>query len=504
MTEPDSAAEPTARPSVLLGVLAGAVVIRLWVLPLGSSLWLDECGTAWVTAGRFGEILERARLFPQSLPYAAIVWGMRALFGSSEIVLRLPSLLAMLAAAWCLFRLGRALVDRETGLLAAGIFLLFPEIEFAAGDARPYALGVLAAIGALWALVRWLDRGRAGDAVVYVLLAGATVYFHYLFATMLVAHAVYALRRRRHGSPVSGRQLVAAAVGLGLVLAPAAALALEMGRRRAAHGFAGSPRLGALAQVLVPGRVLGPLFAALIVSWLLRVATGFRKPRPAREPTGDTLVLLVLAALLPAPLLFAISRAAGTHMFVQRYLMAAIPAQAILLAWLLGTVLPARGRRVVLGCSLAFVLLQRGGVHDIEIAHGRENWRDAVSALNAVNGAGPVFLGGSFVEARSLEIVKDPAHAAYLRAPLDVYPARGPVFVLPLGAGAAGEAYVAGILAESPPESVALIERSSSFPSWQPWFEERFRAQGYAMKEVWASGPLTARVFRRARARETP
>jgi hypothetical protein len=201
--------------------------------------------------------------------------------------------------------------------------------------------------------------------------------------------------------------------------------------------------------------------------------------------------------------LFAISRAAGTHFFIHRYLMAAIPAQAILLGWLLGAVRPARGRWAVLGCALAFVLLQRGGVRHMEIAHGREDWRDAVAALNAANGAGPVFLGGSFVEARNLEFVKDPAHAAYLRAPLDVYPARGPVFVLPLGAGAAGEAYVAGILSAPLPDSLALIERSSGFPSWQPWFAERLRAEGYATKVVWSSGPLTAKVFQRTGARET-
>ena len=101
---------------VLLGGLAAAAVVRLWILPLASSLSLDELGTAWASGGGFGEILARARLFPQSVPYVAIVWLARAVGGSSELALRLPSLAAAGLAVYWLYRLGRDLFDRETGL----------------------------------------------------------------------------------------------------------------------------------------------------------------------------------------------------------------------------------------------------------------------------------------------------------------------------------------------------------------------------------------------------
>jgi mannosyltransferase len=428
----------------------------------------------------------------------AVVWVMRSMFGSSEVVLRLPSLAAMLAAAYCLYRLGRDLFDGETGLSAAGIFLLFPQIEFAAADARPYAYAVLAAIGALSMLVRWLDRGRAGDAFAYVILAAATVYLHYLFATALVAHAAYALRRRRGGSPVSLRQLLVGAAGLGLLLLPAARLVLEIGRRRSSHAFVEAAEWKGFGQVLIPGRVLGVLVPSLLLCLLLRVVTGLRVA-PLRRGRADALFLLGLAALVPAVLLFPISRLSGTNLLVVRYLMGAVPAQALLLGWLLGVAQPARGRRAVLGCSLALVIALRGGVRSPE-AHGREDWRSAVSALNAVNADGPVFLGGSFIEARDIGLVRDPAHAAYLRAPLDVYPTRGAVVVLPLRSGPAAESYVGDILAAAPPgERFALIERNSSFPSWEPWLEQRFREAGYATKDVWKSPALKVRVFRRTR-----
>ena len=81
--EAGGAARP-ARADLGLGVLAAAVIVRLWIMPLRSSLWLDEFGTTWVTGGRFAEIPARARLFPQSIPYASLVWVARSLTGSSE------------------------------------------------------------------------------------------------------------------------------------------------------------------------------------------------------------------------------------------------------------------------------------------------------------------------------------------------------------------------------------------------------------------------------------
>jgi len=109
-----------------------------------------------------------------------------------------------------------------------------------------------------------------------------------------------------------------------------------------------------------------------------------------------------------------------------------------------------------------------------------------------------VLLGGSFTESRDLDLVRDPAHAAYLRAPLDFYPTRGPVQVLPLRTGAAAEAFAGRRLLDSPPgDRFALIERNSRWPSWAPWLAGRFRAGGYAMKDVWASDTLRVRVFER-------
>jgi hypothetical protein len=243
------------RAAFVLGGLALAALVRLWIVPLRSSLSLDEFGTWWASDGGLGEILTRARLFPQSVPYVAIVWLERALGGSGEISLRLPSLLAAGLAAYFVYQLGAELVDRETGLLAAGIFAGFRPIAFAAGDARPYAFALLAATGAFWMLVRWLEHGRAADAVAYALLATAAVYFQYLFATMFLVHAAYAVRRgrrRRPGRAVSAGSIACVAAAIAVLSVPAATRVLALARDRSAHAFAAMPNLQGLISSMVP------------------------------------------------------------------------------------------------------------------------------------------------------------------------------------------------------------------------------------------------------------
>ena len=425
---------------LLLGGLVAAVIVRLWILPLTSSLSLDELGTAWASGAGFGEILARARLFPQSVPYVTIVWLARAVGGSSELVLRLPSLAAAALATYWLYRLGRDLFDRETGLYAAGIFVAIPAICFAAGDARPYAFGVVATTGALWMLVRWMERGKAADALAYALLVSAAVYFQFLFAAMLPVHAWYAIRRSRRNNAVGPAQLLGVAAGVGVLTAPACWLAREVGRDRALHAFETMPGAAALVRMLVPTGVLAAVIASFLVWWTFATARGRRRVPVWTKPPAesDALWLLALSAVVPVVLLFTLSWAIGTSVFVPRYMMSVIPAQALLIAWLLRGIQPVSGRSAVLAGYLVILLLARG----LNVAHTNEDWRGSTAAVRAANGSRPVLLSGTYTESRNLAWVRDPRHAAYMAAPLQYYPAGGPTSVLPLFVGRDAETYV--------------------------------------------------------------
>ena len=172
-------------------------------------------------------------------------------------------------------------------------------------------------------------------------------------------------------------------------------------------------------------------------------------------------------------------------MFVPRYMMSAIPAQALLIAWLVRGIQPASGRSAVLAGYLVILLLARG----LKVAHTNEDWRGAAAAVSAANGSRPVLLSGTYTESRNLDWVRDPRHAAYMGAPLQYYPPGGRTSVLPLFAGRDADTYVQQVL-ESPElaNGFALVERSSKFPSWAPWLE----ARGYRLRKVWERGNPSA------------
>jgi len=497
VTAPGRVTAPERRAELFLGLAAAAVVGRLWVMPLGSSLWLDEFGTTWLASGPVRGIVERARLFPQSIPYGALVEAVTGATGWSEASLRWPSVVAMLASAWLVFRLGEELLDRATGVASAAVFLLLPQVEFSAADARPYAFGVLAATAALRCLVAWLDRGRAKDGAGYVLFAALTVYFQYLFATALVAHAAYAWRRRR-SEAVSMAARACGAGALVALLLPAALLVAEIGRGAGAHAFGGAAGPMDLFRALVPTRAIGLLVPAALVAMAFGKVRGLRSGLQVPRDR-DTLVLLATGAVAPPLILYVLSRWFGASLLEGRYLLAASPAWSVLLGALLARLRPDGASNVVAALALALALVLRGELTRGPIAHARENWRSAVAALDAANGDHAVFLAGSFVESQDPSIVRDPRHEAYLLAPLSYYRTRGPAEVLPLRAGGAanaeGERRLAPALAAG---RFALIERNSRFPSWASWLEARLRPLGYSVREVWRDDALRAVVFVRS------
>jgi hypothetical protein len=462
-----------------------------------SSLWLDESGTWWVTNGRFGEIVERARLLPESIPYAAVVWATRHVLGAGEVALRLPSLAAALLCVWAIHRLGRELFDRETGLLAAGLFVALPPIVQAAHEARRYAFVVLAVVVAAWMLARWARTGRGKDAAGYASAATAIVYLHYLFATVLPAHAAWlALVARRREARPRGAQVVGVIAAIAIFTVPAAVLIVELGRSGSLHAFREVAGMTEVVEAFLPARIVAPpLLCILVVLAVTRMAGTSRFVWRAGPEEKDALWLLTLWLVVPIALLAAAAWARGVGVFDRRYLMSVVPAQALLIARLIRGIESAGARRVVLSLYLAAMLVARG----VSPAPVREDWRAAAAAVRAANRGRPVLLGGTFIESRTVALVRDPVHADYLRAPLDYYDAGGKARVLPLRADSAdgGEAdvYADELLRGGGFDAgFALVERTSRYPSWSEWLEPRARAKGLVMRRVWDGERLQAWV----------
>ncbi|MEK7403919.1 MAG: hypothetical protein AAB225_02315, partial [Acidobacteriota bacterium] len=100
-TAPD---RPTTRLRTAVGFLVILAAIRLWLMPIGSSLWLDECGTYWVIKDGLQSMYPRSLLLLQSPLYCLTAAAATWVGGLNELALRLPSVLAMIGTAALLYR----------------------------------------------------------------------------------------------------------------------------------------------------------------------------------------------------------------------------------------------------------------------------------------------------------------------------------------------------------------------------------------------------------------
>jgi mannosyltransferase len=364
--------------------------------------------------------------------YYVLIWVVVRLFGgSSELIVRLPSVLAMAAAAYVITLLGRRLVSGWAGLAAGLTFAILPSVSSYAQDAREGAL--LVALGATvsYCLVRAMDAGRPGSRRGWLAGYGVTLAllgFGNLFALLLVlAHAVTLLARgddppeppdRRfapsggkpprtwgddRGSAPSGGKSPRLGQGLWLGWLIAVGAAVIAVSPVAVVGYSQLHQIHwiqppGLKDVLTVQRLLGRTSLVLAIVVVVAVAVAYRLVR-GRSLGGcwpGRLVALCLPWLiLPPAILLTASLAQPVYTF--RYIVFCIPAAALLI----GPALVALGRYAGPAALVALLVIglptqtfQRSAVgHGINIRRVdrmvARNWEPGDALLNVSSRRGP-------------------------------------------------------------------------------------------------------------------
>lgn len=191
---------PTRVPSSNLPPVALVAIVALawnfWRVA-SPSLWRDEFFTAYIAgAGPDGIYHVANRLMDRiHVAYYMVMWAWTSAFGTSEVSLRAPSVIAMAAAATALFLLARRYTTVTGSLIAAAIFLVVPSTTQYAQEARSYAFVVAGVVVATLLMHAAAERGGwkwwAGYAAALVFAAT----FSFIALLVLVAHAVFLWRR---------------------------------------------------------------------------------------------------------------------------------------------------------------------------------------------------------------------------------------------------------------------------------------------------------------------
>ena len=477
-----------SRADIPLVALAGlAAIVLVWMGQMPSSLWIDELGTFWVIDGDLASTASRAWRFHGQTPlYYTMLWGVTQLLGTSEIALRLPSLLSMLAVAFLLYRFTGRLFGRSAAIVALAVFVVYPDVGSYASDARPYALALLATLVATMLLESWLRTFEPRRAAFYGLAAAAVIYVHYVFASILVAHALFYAWVRYRSDKIERRRLSTG----GVLAAAVFIVAISPTFTQVAHLLGRSSEL-VFSRFTVSSMIAiwAPTVAALVVvgTVLPIVVRGGR----LRKTPKDPLILVGLGFVTPPLVLFMLALVSDIVLWTPRYWFAAAPFGAMLFGVLIAAAL--RKSTSVKTATLAVLIL--GMLTTVSFQHSDQDWRSAMSAANTLTDSDtPLLLFSGLIELRTLEYVVDPEKISYVTSPVAYYPVEGRVRPLPWATSEDREELLIPILADLPTaEPVVVVTNGEvgSFAFMSGWFS----ANGYEMAESLSFGVMRVAAF---------
>lgn len=312
-------------------VLALAISVSVWFLAIRAPLWLDETGSYWDIKYGFSHIWSH-RFVTLCFPsYTSILWLSTKVIGTSEIALRIPSILAMMAAAWLLYLAARELFDRDVAAIAVVMFSVNPIVIFESVDVRPYAFGALATTAAILILLRLRRSNSNWLAAAFGLAAAVVVSFHYLFATILPAFLLCFFVFKRKEGRAAWRQFGIAAAVFALAFLPMLPGLQYLFHTSGSHVYEPKPRFEELVATF-GSRYVEYLFGgAAIIAGILVARKSNRVSQSETE--GWKVLACLFLALIPLLTLYGVSELTPIHMFATRHRLVALP--GISLCWAL-------------------------------------------------------------------------------------------------------------------------------------------------------------------------
>lgn len=415
----------------ILLLLCAVHFVRFWILPAWDSLWIDETGTYWTIASGWDQLWARTTVHPNSRLYGALMLGWTKIAGTSEIALRIPSLLAMLGALAVLAAFLRSRLGDGAGWPIFALCLASPELSFFALDARPYAFAVLFLALSTVAWFSLSERFTLGRATAWAALSGLLVHFHPVVSLALSGQMGWmALRVHWRGLTV-GRCLAWT-----VTLSAAALLALPevirllpllIGTNLSA--LPGRVNASEVAKAMLPISIYAPALLAAGGLLLLRKWRLIRLDAAARDLAALGLALVVCTAAVCS----VYSNYSRNTLLLTRYMIAVYPGCFLLVCVLLFRWTDEGGRRW-------FALLYSGATLVLSIAaqgwvpiHADADWRGAMAMVRNWEGGrpAPLLMQTGFVEGTFTRYLSSPELREFLHAPALYYTHAGPTYVIP-------------------------------------------------------------------------
>lgn len=174
---------------MIWAILILGLILRL--ISLNQSLWLDEAINALAVKNYslLDLVTQYARADFHPPGWFIILWLWTKLAGYSEIAVRIPSVLFGLLTIWLTYLIGKKLVSKNLGILAAALIAINPLHIYYSQEARMYSLATLAVLVNILLFIKLTKRGKVSTLFLIlsnVLVLASDYIAYFIFPAQLI------------------------------------------------------------------------------------------------------------------------------------------------------------------------------------------------------------------------------------------------------------------------------------------------------------------------------
>jgi uncharacterized membrane protein len=299
------------------------------------SLWLDEYGSWWVTAApTWLDTAERALKYQEQSPlYYFVVRSFTSSLGYTPFSLRLPSVIFgvfTLALAYPLAM--RIFQNRHTALLATLVFAFSEKLIYVSQYTGPYSVALFLTLLSFVFFLRVIQLGDIRDRIGYVISSTLIVYVHFLFSFVVVIQLIYlvCILGWRRAVNKEWFRLFALVFICSLPTVPQL---LDLFQRRQTVNWMSTAHFSDL--IAVGADVLFGFYhpGIFIMTVLVVIILGFKWEEQYKDEVRTRLKLPVIWVGVTLPVFAFLPEVWGVTLFYGRYMLFALPAVFLLMAW---------------------------------------------------------------------------------------------------------------------------------------------------------------------------
>lgn len=202
--------------------LISALALALRLISLNQSLWLDEGINVNVARGlSFWDLVTKYSLSDFHPPlYHVILRAWILVFGSSEIAVRIPSVILGVGTVFVIYLIAKKLFEKKTALIAATLIATAPLHIYYSQEARMYMLAAFLATLSVYFFISILELDKLVNWLGFIVSTTLMLYSDYLPYLLLPTFFIYIVVNRRRIPSATIRAFIPALVLIFALLSP--------------------------------------------------------------------------------------------------------------------------------------------------------------------------------------------------------------------------------------------------------------------------------------------